>query len=59
MTRVKSHWSHGLLYEKASTTQCTNLFIIIEFGATLYATFPIGICETIFGFGERGSRARN
>ncbi len=59
MTLTKSHWFHDRLYEKACNTQCTNLFIIFEVGATLYATFPIGVCETISGFSGRGFGERN
>ena len=49
-TLTKSHCFHDQLYEKACNTHCTNLFIIYEVGATLYATFPIGSRETISGF---------
>ena len=58
-TLTKSHCFHDQLYEKACNTHCTNLFIIYEVGATLYATFPIGSRETISGFSYRGFGARN
>ena len=58
-TLAKSDWFHDLLYEKACNTHCTNLFIIYEAGATLYATFPIGFCETISGFSFGSFGARN